>query len=469
MNVGYRNTRGRRAAMQAAESVKRTFSFDAMTISIAPQAIDHLRRNPTIRYVEHNGRMWPIGQTTPYGVRQVSADITINNGETASGVSIAILDTGIDATHEDLKTNIGQGIDCGGSRCREAVADDDRSHGTHVAGTAGAVDNDLGVLGVAPAVTLHSVKVLGDDGGTYDAVAAGIEASADAGHDVQNMSFGGGHSDLVTDAMRYAASKGVVMVAAAGNSGSCSDCVIFPAAAPETIAVSATDQNDDLASFSSSGPEIDLAAPGVDVLSTVPDDRYAYASGTSMAAPHVSAAAAVLIASGVTDRETVRETLKESADDIGLTAARQGAGRLNVASAVELSNNADKESGDDTDEESSGGTDDTDDDSGDETDDETETEETAPTITQLSVRTRTTGPWFRAETAWAVADESGALETVASQLLADGSVVDSETSTVNGSTASGDHQTRTRGAADQIRLVVTAESGLSAIETIDLS
>lgn len=333
INVGYSNERGRRAAAEAAEKTLREFGFDAVTIQVPTQAVEALQRNPNIRYVEENGKLWPISQTTPYGVKQVDADVTISEGTTGEGVSVAVLDTGVDYDHRDLEANVGPGIDCGGGECRGALADDDGNHGTHITGTVGAVDNDAGVIGVAPGVTLHSVKVLGDDGGTYDLVAAGIEASADAGHDVQNMSFGGGDSYLVRDAMQYAAAKGVVMVAAAGNSG-CEDCVTFPASASETIAVSATDRNDELASFSSTGPEIDIAAPGVDVLSTISDDRYGYGSGTSMAAPHVSAAAAVVIAAGVTDRKEVRRLLAESADDIGLRTSEQGAGRLNVAAAV---------------------------------------------------------------------------------------------------------------------------------------
>lgn len=536
LNVGYENNRGRQAAVRAADRVKREFNFDAVAIRASPQAAENLTRNPHIRYVETNGKMWPIGQTTPYGLTQVDADITISDGKTGNGVSIAILDTGVDPDHEDLEANIGQGIDCGGGDCTEGVADDDGSHGTHVAGTAGAVSNETGVLGVAPEVMLHSVKVLGDDGGTYDTVAAGIEASTDAGHDIQNMSFGGGDSNLVRDAMQYAATRGVVMVAAAGNDGSCDECVIFPASADETIAVSATDENDDLASFSSTGPEVDLAAPGVDVLSTIPDNRYGYASGTSMAAPHVSAAAAVLIASGVSDRKDVHTLLTDSADDIGLSGSEQGAGRLNVANAVALI-----ESGDDTITESvsitttaasdvtttsatlsgeltelsgvdsaavffeygpsadsastatatqtlssTGTFDQTVDglasdteyefravaettdtsDTGDvllfTTDvDDTSEENTAPTIEQLSVSTRTTGPWFRATTTWSVSDSDGNLDSVTTELLNGGSVVDSETSTVGGSTASGEHELRTRGNADEIRLIVTDNEGAS--------
>jgi len=545
VNVGYTNERGRRAAHEAADRINREFNFDAVAIRASPKAAEALERNPNIRYVEENGQLWPVGQTTPYGITQVDADISISDGNTGEGVSVAILDTGIDPDHEDLAANIGQGLDCVDGDCTESVAGPDGSHGTAVAGVAGAVDNDLGVVGVGPAITLHSVKVLSDDGGTYDAVAAGIEASADAGHAVQNMSFGGGESNLVSDAMGYAAARGVVMVAAAGNGG-CDDCVIFPASADETIAVSATDENDELASFSSTGPEIDLAAPGLDVLTTLTDDRYGYATGTSLAAPHVSGAAAVVIASGVTDRQEVRQRLTEAADDIGLTDNQQGSGRLNVANAVESDSEDDEE--DETTTESvtvtteaatdissssatlngtltelsgvdsaevffeygpagdgltestanhtlsatgsfsetveglAAGTDyefravaaanDTSD-TGDvlqfvTDEDEPVDDNTAPTIDEWSVRTRTTGPWFRADSTWSVSDDDGNLDTVTTELLNGSSVVDTETTAVSGSTASGEHKTRTRGDADSIRLTVTDEDGSSTTDSMAL-
>ena len=353
VNVGYRNTAGQSAAKQAASDVKREFGFDAITIRAAPAAAENLANNPNIRYVEENGTMYALDQTTPYGIEITDGDLAIDDGNTGDGVSIAVLDTGIDAQHETLEGNLGEGwatedaactTDCGGgpfgggndiSECLEEW-DDDNDHGTHCAGTAAAADNGTGVLGVAPDATLHAVKVLACDGsGSFDDIAAGIEWSADQGHDVQSMSLGAdSDSDVVTDALQYAADQGVVMIAAAGNDGPCTDCVGFPARDERVIAVSATDENDDLADFSSTGPEVDLAAPGVGTLSTVPRDDYAEFSGTSMACPHVSGAAATLIADGTTDRETVRQELKEAADDIDLDDNEQGDGRLNVAAAV---------------------------------------------------------------------------------------------------------------------------------------
>ena len=367
VNVGFANERGRRAAFEAATSVKREFSFDALTLTVPQEAVDALDNSPNIRYVELNGEMYAFEQTTPYGIEITDADVAIEGGNTGDGVSVAILDTGIDAQHETLEENLGEGwatddaactTDCGGGpfgggndidECLEEW-DDDNDHGSHVAGTAAAADNGVGVLGVAPDATLHAVKVLACDGsGSFDDIAAGIEWSADQGHEVQSMSLGAdSDSDVVSDAIEYATERNVVLVAAAGNDGPCTDCVGFPARHPEVIAVSATDENDELADFSSTGPEVELAAPGVDVLSTVPRDDYAEFSGTSMSCPHVSGAAATVIADGTTDREAVRAELTEAADDIGLADNEQGAGRLNVADAVDAD---EEEDGDDDEEE----------------------------------------------------------------------------------------------------------------------
>ena len=326
-------------------------------------ALERLEGNPNVRYVEENATMEALGETVPYGIEITDADVAISEGSTGDGVSIAILDTGIDAQHETLETNLGDGwaavdaacdtsSDCepswlcpsnGISTCYEEW-DDDNDHGTHVAGTAAAAMNNTGVKGVAPDATLNSVKVLDCCGsGSFDDIAAGIQWAADHGHDVINMSLGGPESDAVNDAVDYAVSHGVVLVAAAGNDGECQDCVGHPAAHPEVIAVSATDETDNLANFSSQGPEVDIAAPGADVLSAVARSDYEEFSGTSMAAPHVAGAAAQVIASGITDREEVRDALEDAAEDIGLTAEEQGAGRLNVANAVETDDDDDGE------------------------------------------------------------------------------------------------------------------------------
>ena len=345
VNVGFDAQSGRDAAVQAADSVVREFNFDALTIEVAKRAVDGLRKRPDVRYVEHNGTMHALGETTPWGIDRTDSDVAHANGETGNGADVSIIDTGIDSDHPDLQANIGKGkafVECkGGPKdCRYAW-DDDEGHGTHCAGTADAVDNTEGVIGVSTEATLHAVKVLDNRGsGSFSDVAAGIEWTADQGYDVGSMSLGASSgSQTVKDACQYAYDKGVLLVAAAGNDGPCSDCVGYPAAYSTVVAVSATSCDDTLASFSSTGPEVELAAPGEDVYSTVIGSYDTY-SGTSMACPHVSGAGAQLMANGASNTNA-RDTLKQNAESIGLGDNESGAGLLDTAAALGLDSSDD--------------------------------------------------------------------------------------------------------------------------------
>lgn len=185
------------------------------------------------------------------------------------------------------------------------------------------------------------MKVLTATGsGTTSDVAKGIEYTADQGWDVGSLSLGGGDSDTLREAVEYAASKGVLLVAAAGNDGPCTDCVGYPAAYDECIAVSSTNRSDELSEFSSTGPEVELAAPGSDVSSTYLGGTYSTLSGTSMTCPHVSGAGAQLVANGHTADEARRQ-LKRSAEDVGLSSNESGAGLLDVAAALGLDSSDD--------------------------------------------------------------------------------------------------------------------------------
>ncbi|WP_129116972.1 S8 family peptidase [Halegenticoccus tardaugens] len=347
--VGFAGKSGRRAAASEAASIHREFAFDAMTISVNENAIPGLRNRGDVRYVEENGTMQAFAQTVPWGVDRVDAPVAHDDGSTGSGADIAIIDTGIDSDHPDLVDNLGEGeafVECGeggitcafsgnDNSCNESW-DDDNDHGTHCAGTADAVDNDEGVVGVATEATLHAVKVLDKRGsGTFSDIAAGVEWTADQGYDVASMSLGASSgSEALKDACVYAYDRGVLLVAAAGNDGPCSDCVGYPAAYDEVVAVSATSEDDSLADFSSTGPEIELAAPGEDVYSTIPGG-YDTFSGTSMACPHVAGAGALLMAEGDTNAEA-RDRLRGTAEDVGLSSEEQGDGLLDAAAAVGL-------------------------------------------------------------------------------------------------------------------------------------
>jgi subtilisin len=340
MNIGFSSESGRDAAVGVGQEVVHEFNFDAVTVVANPAVARELESRSDIRYVEEDGTAEALAQTLPWGIDRVDAEVAHANGETGNGADIAIIDTGIDSDHPDLQANVGAGkayVSCrGGPKdCRYAW-DDDNDHGTHCAGISDALNNNEGVVGVSTEATLHAVKVLDNGGsGSWSDVAAGIEYTADQGWDVGSLSLGGSSgSQTVKDACTYAYNKGVLLVAAAGNDGPCSDCVGYPAKYSECIAVSATSSDDSLASFSSTGPEVELAAPGENVYSSV-IGGYDYFNGTSMACPHVAGAAGQLMANGYTNTET-RDRLASTAENIGLASNESGSGLLDVAAALGL-------------------------------------------------------------------------------------------------------------------------------------
>jgi serine protease len=183
-----------------------------------------------------------------------------------------------------------------------------------------AVDNEVGVIGVAPEAYLYGVKVLDRTGSGYVSdVIAGIEWATSQGMDVISMSLGGGYSESMETACSEADDAGIVVVAAAGNSGPGDDTVNYPAKHESVIAVSATNDGDSLADFSSRGEEVELAAPGVSIYSTYRGGGYATMQGTSMACPHVAGTAALVIYSGIGDNDAVRARLQSTAENLGAT------------------------------------------------------------------------------------------------------------------------------------------------------
>lgn len=232
------------------------------------------------------------GEVTPWGIARLAAPGAWAKGLTGKGVIVAVLDTGIDASHPDLKSRIGKTASFTGEPFR-----DGNGHGTHCAGTIAASKDSSGVVGIAPEATLYGGKVLTDGGsGSVTGIAKGIDWAVAEGADVISMSLGGPGADSWTKpAVQRANAAGVIVVAAAGNDGPGGNTTGYPGSYPECVCVAAVDAADAVARFSSRGSPVFIAAPGVDVLSTYPGNRVATLDGTSMATPHVAGLAALWV------------------------------------------------------------------------------------------------------------------------------------------------------------------------------
>ena len=374
---------------------KRRFGrIRGVLVSVSPSRTDavlaELRRDPLVRYAEPNyvletaalpddplyNRLWGLSNTgqvvngwpgTPDADADVDAAWSVTTGD--AGVVVAVIDTGVDQSHPDLAANtwINAGEDCGGCRTDHVDNDgngyvddwrgwdfingdnnpvDDQGHGTHVAGTIGAVGNNgAGIVGVNWNVRLMGLKFLGSDGSgtTADAISAVLYAAAN-GADVLNNSWAGGDfSQSLLEAIEFADARDALFVAAAGNDGMDNDAVpMYPASydVPNVLAVAASDNGDRHAFFSNFGKRsVDVSAPGVDILSTWPGGSYQYASGTSMAAPHAAGIAALVEAAQPAASDVgVKTLLLRTVDPIaGLAPASASGGRLNAGSAVACS------------------------------------------------------------------------------------------------------------------------------------
>jgi len=249
----------------------------------------------------------------PWGISRVKAPMCWEATK-GKGIYVAVLDTGI-WPHNDLKGNLLGGI----SFVPGQSWVDGHGHGTHVAGTIAARINGFGVVGVAPSAYLYGIKILSNSGsGQWSWLMSGLywmRKHYGCTFDVANMSIGGSSAPAaLEDYINYAAQK-TLLVAAAGNSGG---AVGYPAKYPKCLAVSAIGGSNTITSWSCRGPEIELCAPGLNIVSTVPGNSYATMSGTSMAAPHVSGAAALCRGTHrYLDMDHIRNILKGTADDLG--------------------------------------------------------------------------------------------------------------------------------------------------------
>lgn len=262
----------------------------------------------------------PFGQVVDWSHDAVSiAQCRLKHSVSGSGVRVAIVDTGVDGRHPDLR--VVEGVDFTSS---PSSWYDVQGHGTHVAGIVSALDNGTGTLGVAPNAEIYAVKVLSDTGeGTYEAIERGIRWAISRNVHVINMSLGGDGpiSPGLRAAIDAAIDQGIIVCVAAGNSGPYDDTVGNPGNYSRCVTVGATDRDNSPAQFTSRGSTVDVSAPGVDILSTYPNGRTTKLSGTSMATPLVTGVAALYVekclALGVTPtHEQFEELAKKTARDL---------------------------------------------------------------------------------------------------------------------------------------------------------
>ena len=317
--------------------------IDAVTARMPAERVSALAAERGIRYIEENREVYALspglpvtGQDVPWGVDRVFGEEEYEfptwDQTRGEGIPVGVLDTGIDEEHEDLPELSGGVTTVDDTHWGQ----DDNGHGTMVAGVISSLDNDLGVVGVAPESELYSIKVLDEDGsGPVSAIIEGIEWAVEEDIPVLNLSLGMlDYSESLEEATSEAYAEGHLLIGASGNDGE-DDNVNYPAAYDSVMAVSASDEGDDLADFSDTGEEVELIAPGEDITTTAPDDSYAAGSGTSFAAPHVSGIAALLKSadSGLSHTQ-IRNVLQDTAEDLGLADSEQGYGLSRADEAV---------------------------------------------------------------------------------------------------------------------------------------
>lgn len=340
-------------------------SINSLCVLVEKDKIGTLKTDTNIEHIEVDQEAHTLGfrsitmnkkdiesltsnQQIPWGISKIRAPEVHKTGNKGQNANVAVIDTGIDYNHEDLKANYK-----GGYNFIDNTANpyDNNGHGSHVSGIIAAADSDTGVIGVAPEASIYALKVLDQNGsGSYSNIIAAIQWCIDNKISVINMSFGGSsYSKSLEDICNAANNAGILLIAAAGNSGSGNDTIGYPAKFNSVVAVGATDSNDKIAPFSSTGPDLEISAPGVTVLSTVPkgtcnlcdQSGYRNLSGTSMACPHVVGAAALVLSGNpnLTNSE-IRNRINNNSVDLGSPGrdVEYGYGRVDAKTAVDNQN-----------------------------------------------------------------------------------------------------------------------------------
>lgn len=330
-------------------------ALKGFSTTIPSAALENIKRDPRVAFVSEDREVEAFGkptndvaiqpsQSVPTGVSRINAAASSSNN--GAGITVAVIDTGIDLSHPDLAGAVLANKNCLNTR---KSGQDDNGHGTHVAGTVAARNNGIGVLGVAPQANLVAVKVLNAAGsGSWSSVICGIDwATANVAKyniKVANMSLGGGgtsdnncgqtNNDALHKAICKSRDAGIVYVVAAGNDGADASAMVPAAYNDAVITVSALADSDGasggfgpatsygaddtFATFSNYGAVVDLGAPGVAILSTWPGGQYNTLSGTSMATPHVSGAAALYLQTHASSTWlTVRNALQAGGETLG--------------------------------------------------------------------------------------------------------------------------------------------------------
>ncbi|EIT86265.1 peptidase S8/S53 subtilisin kexin sedolisin [Fictibacillus macauensis ZFHKF-1] len=292
-------------------NVNHVFTYlPALSIYLTAREAKRFKANPAVKTITKEKVFSQSSQKQSWGYRKLGFATSYHNGLTGEGVKVAVLDTGIDRHHKDLKVR-------GGVSFISKSYNDDNGHGTHIAGIIAAQNNTFGVIGVAPNVQLYAVKVLDEEGEGYESdVIAGIEWCIQHKMDIINLSLGDEGAHDLTAIVKKATAKGLLLVAAAGNDGKANHND-YPAKFKEVLSVGSIDENRRLSSFSNRG-KVDVVAPGDFIYSTYANQSYAFMSGTSMAAPFVTGTLALLKqAHPLFSASELRKQVEQDALDLG--------------------------------------------------------------------------------------------------------------------------------------------------------